>query len=247
MNRQDSKWKSKELSQVFLEGVRGAIPGATLQLEVLSKIVSIWCPMPSKILDLGCGDGVLGRALLAEYTSVHVVFADFSDPMIEATRKQVGGSQRATIIKADFSTKDWMKAVQIDKPFDVIVSGLAIHHVSDSRKKELYGEIYGLLSEGGILLNLDRVASATPAGTAIFHRFFVDHLVRFHKEKTREEVEKNYYQRLDKEEDILTLVDTQCQWLRDIGFQDVDCFFKIFDVALFGGRKTSNEQVFLTG
>ena len=64
MNEQHSKWQTKELAQTYLEGVRGAIPGADLQLEVISKIVSVWCPLPSKILDLGCGDGILGRCCL---------------------------------------------------------------------------------------------------------------------------------------------------------------------------------------
>jgi hypothetical protein len=36
---------------------------------------------------------------------------------------------------------------------------------------------------------------------------------------------------------ILAPVDLQCAWLRLIGFQDVDCFFKVFELALFGGRK----------
>jgi hypothetical protein len=32
-------------------------------------------------------------------------------------------------------------------------------------------------------------------------------------------------------------VDRQCQWLEAIGFVDVDCFFKLFELASFGGRK----------
>jgi len=27
------------------------------------------------------------------------------------------------------------------------------------------------------------------------------------------------------------------RWLQEIGFADVDCYFKIFELALFGGRK----------
>ena len=34
-------------------------------------------------------------------------------------------------------------------------------------------------------------------------------------------------------ENIPAPVETQCQWLRDIGFQEVDCFFKTFELALF--------------
>ena len=241
MDDQHSKWQSRELAQTFLEGVRGAIPGANFQLEVLGKVISMWCPRPSRILDLGCGDGALGRILLDIYPSAHVIFADFSEPMLEALQKLTGNNQRVTVINIDFSTPAWIKNFAVEDPFDVVVSGFAIHHQPDDRKKELYAEIYGLLSEGGIFLNLEHVKSATLSGSALFDSFFVDHLLRFHRnttpDKTRHEIEETYYQRPDKEENILALVETQCQWLRDTGFQDVDCFFKVFELALFGGRK----------
>jgi tRNA (cmo5U34)-methyltransferase len=247
MNDQHKKWQTKELAQAFLEGIRGAIPAANFQLEVLSKIVSMWCPLPSKILDLGCGDGVLGRMLLDAHPTAHTIFADFSEPMLESLRRQMGTNQQATIIKTDFATPAWAKSFEAEKPFDVIVSGFAIHHQPDDRKKELYVEIYGLLSEGGVFLNLEHVSSATPSGNELFDSFFIDYLVQFHSvssaSKTRHEIEEAFYQRPDKTENILAPVETQCQWLRDIGLQDVDCFFKVFELALFGGRKTSNEPM----
>ena len=36
---------------------------------------------------------------------------------------------------------------------------------------------------------------------------------------------------------ILAPVEVQCQWLREIGFTDVDCYLKMFEVAVFGGRR----------
>jgi SAM-dependent methyltransferase len=247
MNDQHSKWQSREIAQTFLEGVRGAIPGATFQLEVLSKIVGMWRPLPSRILDLGCGDGALGRMLLDAHPAAHIVFADFSEPMLEALRKQIAGNQRAAVIKVDFSTPAWAKGFEAEKPFDVIVSGFAIHHQPDDRKKKLYAEIHELLSEGGVFLNLEHVSSATPAGSLLFDSFFVDHLLRFHSNagttKTRQEIEETYYLRPDKKENILAPVESQCEWLRDIGFLDVDCFFKVFELALFGGRKASGKPM----
>jgi len=238
-----STWQSKEVARLFLEGVRGAIPGATLQLEVLSKIVNLWCPHPSRILDLGCGDGVLGRMLIEEFPAAHVVFADFSEPMLDALRERIGDNPRASVIHADFSAPAWAQGLSDGEPLDVVVSGFAIHHQPDRRKKELYAEIYGCLVEGGLFLNLDHVSSATPSGKAVFDSLFVDHLLRFHRnvtpEMTRREVEEVYYLRPDKAENILAPVGTQCQWLRRIGFQDVDCFFKVLELALFGGRKAS--------
>ena len=109
MNDSHSKWKTSELAETFLQGVRGAIPAASLQLEVLGKIVSMWRPAPSEVLDLGCGDGILGCTLLDAHAAAHVTFADFSEPMLEAARKQIGYNKKATIIKADFGTPDWMR------------------------------------------------------------------------------------------------------------------------------------------
>jgi tRNA (cmo5U34)-methyltransferase len=57
---------------------------------------------------------------------------------------------------------------------------------------------------------------------------------------SQEEVEATYYNRPDKRENILAPMDAKCEWLRQIGFQDVDCFFKVFELALFGGRTASD-------
>ena len=98
-------------------------------------------------------------------------------------------------------------------------------------------------------LNLEHVASRTPAGVKLFDEFFIDHLHRFHADTdasaTRASVSSTYYKRPDKEENILASVEQQCRWLREIGFQDVDCFFKVFELALFGGRKTASPEEFV--
>jgi tRNA (cmo5U34)-methyltransferase len=243
MDKPPSQWKTRELARNFLEGVRGAIPGADFQLKVISKIVETWCPQPSRILDLGCGDGILGRMLLAEHPAARVIFVDFSQPMLEAVRNFVGNHRQVMVIESDFSAVEWRENLGLERSLDVVVSGFAIHHQPDKRKKELYAEIYGLLKEGGVFLNLEHVRSATPSGSELFDRFFVDHLLQFHNQanpgKTREEIERAYYDRPDKKENILAPLEIQCQWLRESGFTDVDCFFKVFELALFGGRKGS--------
>jgi tRNA (cmo5U34)-methyltransferase len=244
MNEQHSKWQTRELAQIYREGVRGAIPGASLQLEVISTIAGVWCPLPSKILDLGCGDGILGRLLLDEHPAVHVIFADFSEPMLERLRNRIGTDNRAAVININFATSAWTKEIELEKPFDIIVSGFAIHHLPDERKRELYAEIFCLLSKGGIFLNLDQVSSATPSISKLFDGFFLENIERFHTNArpdiTMHEIEEAYYR--DKKENIPAPVETQCRWLRDMGFQDVDCFFKTFELALFGGRKISSRR-----
>nr|VFK50985.1 MAG: Methyltransferase domain-containing protein [Candidatus Kentron sp. TUN] len=244
---QKSEWQTEELTRTFLKGVRGAIPGVDLQFTVIGKVAQQWAKSPRRILDLGCGDGILGRFLLQFFPSASGLFLDFSDPMLDAARENVGPLPSATVIKADFATPQWTKVARPHGPFDMVVSGFAIHHQPNERKVKLYSEIYGLLSSGGIFLNLEHVASATNAGERLFDDFFIDHLYDFQRKSDagidRNTIADRYYKRPDKKENILASVEEQCGWLRQIGFTDVDCFFKVFELAIFGGRKIFNQRV----
>ena len=240
-----SRWQSRELTEIFLNGVRGAIPGADLQLSVIGKIADRWCPAPKRILDLGCGNGILGHYLLSRFPSASSLFLDFSDPMLDAARANLSALPNTAFAKADFASPQWLDAARPHAPFDIVVSGYAIHHQPDARKRKLYAEIFDLLRAGGLFLNLEHVASATEAGRELFDDFFIDHLHDFHSKTDsgadRNTIADSYYKRPDKKENILASVEEQCQWLRRIGFKDVDCFLKVFELALFGGRKTSEK------
>ena len=160
-----------------------------------------------------------------------------------AAHDKVGDLPGAALAKADFSSPAWTEAASAHAPFDLAVSGFAIHHQPDERKRGIYAEIYSLLAPGGVFLNLEHVASATPAGEKLFDDFFIDHLHQFHKKSDptadRDAVAATFYNRSDKNENILAPVTDQCQWLCEIGYTDVDCFFKAFELALLGGRKPS--------
>ena len=235
----DSIWQIKENAEAFLRDERGAVPGAGLQMSVIERVIREWAGTPKRILDLGCGDGVLGRYLLGAFPGAECVFADFSEPMLEAARGKLGDGHR--LVKADFSTPAWMEKVKSHAPFDAIVSGFAIHHLYDDRKKDLYSEIHGLLSEGGVFLNLEHVRSRTPEVERLFEEFYTDHLheciLDVDPGASREAAADIYRNRPDKEEDKPALAEEQCGWLRESGYRDVDCFFKVFAIAIFGGRK----------
>ena len=133
----------------------------------------------------------------------------------------------------------WLTAVQ--GPFDAILSGFAIHHLPHERKRALYGEVHGLLAEGGLFLNCEHVSSATPRIEEMFDDAMSQHLYLRRSERgevlTLEQVKREYLERPDRAANILASVEEQCQWLRELGFQDVDCFWKYFELALFGGTK----------
>lgn len=232
-------WRGRDLARSFVEGTRAAIPFAAEQIDLVLRLAAAWRPEPDTVLDLGCGDGILGRALLSLYPQARLVFVDFSEEMLaQARRKQPPGSA-AEFVAADLAGPGW--SAGLEPAFDLVVSGFAIHHLPHPRKRQIYREVYHLLRPGGLFLNLEHVAPATPQVAAVFDEYFIDalhaHGRQAGQDRPRPEVAAAYYSRPDAGANILAPVEEQCAWLRETGFEDVDCFFKIFELALFGGRK----------
>lgn len=168
-----------------------------------------------RVLDLGSGDGRLLALVKLARPDAHAVALDFSATMIARLRDRFADDSAVTIVAHDLDRR--LPALLDD--FDVVVSSFAIHHLADARKRTLYEEIYLALRPGGLFCNLEHVASATPW----LHEEF---LARLNVEPADE----------DPSNKLLDL-GTQLEWLRAIGFADVDCLWKWRELALLVGRK----------
>ncbi|MEL6151298.1 MAG: class I SAM-dependent methyltransferase, partial [Chloroflexota bacterium] len=128
MSRQDTVWQDRELVKSFLGGVRGAIPLATEQIDMMLRvIVGFRGDNVRSFIDLGCGDGVLAQAMLATYPDAKAVLYDFSQPMLDAAVERLNDDD-AVVIQGDYAPVGWVAALAVHTPFDVIVSGYSIHH-----------------------------------------------------------------------------------------------------------------------
>lgn len=165
-----------------------------------------------RILDLGTGDGRLLALLHAHCPTAQLVGLDFSPTMLAAATERFAKESRITILEHDLNDP-----LPKDTRFDVIVSSFAIHHCPNTRKRTLYAEIYDLLLTNGIFCNLEHVASPTPN----LHTKFLHDMGA-----TADDEDPS---------NILLDVATQLDWLREIGFADVDCYWKWLELALIGG------------
>ena len=165
-----------------------------------------------RILDLGTGPGKLIELLQPDRPGAQFVGLDFSALMLDILRKRFAGDSSVTVVAHDF-----------DQPlppmgsFDTVVSSFAIHHLVHERKRSLYAEIFAILAPGGVFCNLEHVASPSPGVHAQFLA-----AIGWPDE--------------DPSNKLLDL-ETQLRWLREIGFQDVDCHWKWRELALFAGVK----------
>jgi trans-aconitate methyltransferase len=242
VERQDTVWKSDALVRTFLEGVRGGVPFGAEQIEVMLRVVAARGTDVKRFADLGCGSGVLAKALLTRYPGALGILVDFSQPMLEAARRELGGQTPAPrFVAADLADPGWLDSLPDDAPLDVVVSGYAIHHLTHARKQQLYAEIFARLAPVGMFINVEHVASRSAWVEAMFDDLTIDSLHAFHAKlgsgKTRREIADEFVHRPDKAANILAPVELQCDWLRSCGYEDVDCYFKVFELAVFGGRK----------
>jgi tRNA (cmo5U34)-methyltransferase len=168
-----------------------------------------------RILDLGAGDGRLLALLRIDRPDARGVATDLSPTMLDASRARFAGDSMVEVVAHDLDAP--LGALVGAGSFDAVVSCFAIHHCSHSRKRPLYAEVFALLAPGGVFYNLEHVASPTPE----LHEAFFAALGMTLADEDRSN------QLLD--------VETQVAWLREIGFAQVDCFWKWRELALFGG------------
>ncbi len=237
----DRVWQDARVAKTYLTGVRRAIPLAAEQIDVVLRLVEARGLPVGRVLDLGCGDGFLAAPILDRWPESCADLVDFSETMLAAARERFAGRpKRASIVRADYSDPAWVDALARPRAYDVIVSGFSIHHQPDERKRTLYQELFDLLAPGGMFLNVEHVASATPWLEEQFNEYLIDAFHAYHGDaKSRAEIARELVRRDDKQANILALVERQCDWLRQIGFEDVDCYLKVFELAVFGGRKAA--------
>lgn len=166
--------------------------------------------LPSQItrfVDLGTGDGRLLALVRSRYSEAEGIGLDSSAPMLDRAQGRFNGDPLIELREHDLRGR--LPAMGVS---DAFVSGLALHHLEDERKQELFGEVHALLTPGGVFANLDLVRSASSR----LHE-------RFRREIGRVE---------DDPTDRLAELSEQIGWLREIGFSEVDCHFKWLELSL---------------
>jgi SAM-dependent methyltransferase len=173
----------------------------------------------NRILDLGTGNGRLLRMIKISRPNVEAVGLDISPIMLKAARESFVGDNSIKVIKKDLNEP--LLASELGT-FDAIVTGLTIHHLTHERKRSIYEEIFSLLNHAGIFCNLEHVDSPTTS----LHEHFLDLIGDKIASFAREEYS-----------DKLLSMESQLRWLSEIGFVDVNCYWKWLELALMIGIK----------
>ena len=162
-----------------------------------------------RVLDLGTGDGRLLALLRVDHPEMHGVGLDFSELMLAAARRRFADDEHVELVQHDLA-----QLLPALGRFDAVVSSFAIHHLEHERKRSLYGEVFDLLEPGGVFANFEHVASPSDRLHTAFFTAIGEPLE--HEDPS----------------DRLLDVERQLSWLRALGFEDVDCYWKWLEMAL---------------
>ena len=121
---------------------------------------------PTRVLDLGCGDGRLTAVVLEARPSVEeVVAVDRSAPMLDLARARFAGDDRVAVRAGDME-----ESIAPLGRFDLVVSGFAIHHLEDPRKRALFAEVADALNPRGVVREPRGRGLGHPRTTRRLHR-----------------------------------------------------------------------------
>ena len=235
------RWREQD-TRDFLDYGRYFVPDREEQIET---IVSLIPPMfgAGHIFDLGCGEGVLAKALLDRFPDCRVHGLDASAGMLARAREALAGFRgRFEPQLFDLADVTWRKP---GWPVHAVVSSLAIHHLDASQKQALFGDVRRMLAPGGAFVIADVVEPAGPLGRQLAAAAW-DGAVR--ARALRLDGHLAAYEHFRRERwnlfadpepdpmDTPSLLLDQLRWLERAGLDEVDVFWMKAGHAIFGGR-----------
>ena len=179
------------------------------------------------LMDIGAGTGLFSAMVLQKYPLAHIELIDISNEMLQMAKQRLGAYPNVKTNKININ--DIHLA---NKQYDAVISSLAIHHLTDEGKKNIYQKIYHGLKSDGIFLHAEQVLASNEHLAEVYHSTWVDKITI---SGLSDEVIKQALERvmLDKR----TTLETQLNWLAEFGFRNVDCLYKYYDFAVMKAEK----------
>lgn len=237
----DQTWGSREFVENWISKGGWQRPIREVQTAMVLRMIPQPIDQPIRVLDLGAGYGALAAAVLRERSQASAVCLDASEAMLTLGRERNSDLRgRIQFIQGSLESSDWLKT--IDGKFDAVISARALHHFTEhQRRRDIFKEAHGLLRAGGCLINADNVRAPTPSLGERYKTARDEWLDRMVKESSggkstladlKAAAPSSYHGPHNNGH-----LDQELAWLKEAGFVDVDCFWKLGTTVVYGGFK----------
>ena len=165
----------------------------------------------------------MAAAVLAEHPGIELELLDGSGEMLALAGERLGDAIRAVHVQD-------MRDPLPDGPFDAVVSALAIHHLEHAEQRRLFAAVHDAAAAGRSLRQRRAGGRAVPARSDAYDDLWMPyaHAAGASQEETDAARERLRQDRCADPESLL-------EWLREAGFQNVDCPFRWWRLAVVAG------------
>jgi tRNA (cmo5U34)-methyltransferase len=242
----DPSWQQTWGSREFVErwATKGGwqAPFREVQTAMVLRMIPHPIDAPIRVLDIGAGYGALAVAVLNDRANATAVCLDASEAMLKLGKERARDlKDRISFVQGSLESSDWLKSV--DGTFDAIISSRALHHFTENqRRRHIFREAFDLVRAGGCFLNADNVRATTKSLNDRYRRARDGYLDRFVRESTggktnlaevRAASPSTYHGPHNN-----GYLEEEHAWLKEAGFEDVDCFWKFTTTVVYGGFKS---------
>ena len=233
----NSRWSDSSFAQEYRNRADGYIPERQNLIKIAQSVYKnlVKRSQPCRILDLGCGDGLMVEDLLEVDNTIDATLVDGSPEMLKAAGSRLARFEKKHLVNASF--QDLLTKDPLRNTYTFVLSSLAIHHLTMSEKEALFDYVHRHLDPGGFFLIIDVVLSPTDDlekwYLMLWHEWINTHAADANKASLLG-VPQKYKDNPDNVPDPLQ---PQLEALERLGFKNVDCYYKYGIFAMFGGSK----------
>jgi tRNA (cmo5U34)-methyltransferase len=234
-------WGDQEFIEHWATKVSWQAPIRDVQTAMALRMIPQSIDAPIRILDIGAGYGALAAAALRDRPTATAVCLDASDAMLKlGPEKNPDLKDRMMFVQGSLESSDWLRSV--DGMFDAVISSRALHHFTENRRRrDIFKEVFNLVRSGGCFINADNVRAATKSLGERYRAARDEYLDRIVRQSSggkmtlaqaRAATPSSYHGPHNN-----GVLEEELAWLREAGFVDVDCFWKLATTVVYGGFK----------
>ncbi|MFB7645248.1 class I SAM-dependent methyltransferase [Streptomyces sp. NPDC056084] len=138
------------------------MPDREERFRVMLDMVEACVGLAPRVLDLACGTGSITDRLLQRFPDAVSTGVDLDPALLAIAEGTFAGDGRVGFVSADLKDPHWVSLLPYDS-YDAVLTATALHWLHAEPLAALYGQISGLVRDGGVFMNADHMIDpATP-------------------------------------------------------------------------------------
>ncbi|CAM5681218.1 class I SAM-dependent methyltransferase [Streptomyces aurantiogriseus] len=132
------------------------MPDREDRFRIMLDMVEALVGTAPRVLDLACGTGSITARLLARFPEATSTGVDLDPALLAIAEGTFADDDRVTLVTADLKDSDWPARLPYDS-YDAVLTATALHWLHRDPLEALYGQVAGLVRDGGVFMNADHM------------------------------------------------------------------------------------------